>query len=71
MRNIILALTLVLGLLVSATSAPSQTFASNNPLIQKMWVEGRDNSRLYPLAQEFLDSNGPRLTGVPLHVYDG
>jgi hypothetical protein len=71
MRNMILALTLVLELLASTTSAPSQTFASNNPLIQKMWVEGRDNSQLYPLAQELLDSIGHRLTGVPLHLYDG
>jgi hypothetical protein len=43
--------------------APSQTPASNDPLIQKIWVEGRDKSQLYPLAQEFLDSIGPRLTG--------
>jgi carboxypeptidase Q len=42
--------------------AQAQTSASNDPVIQKIWVEERDKSQLYPLAQELLDSIGPRLT---------
>lgn len=41
-----------------------QTSASNDPVIQKIWVEAKDKSQLYPLAQELLDSIGPRLTGT-------
>ena len=48
----------------SAPSAPSQTSASNDPVIQKIWTEGRDKSQLYQLAQMLLDSIGPRLTGT-------
>ena len=44
-------------------AADSQTPASNDPVIQKIWVEGRDKSQLYSFAQELLDSIGPRLTG--------
>ena len=47
----------------ASTAAQSQTSATNDPVIQKIWVEGRDKSQLYPLAQELLDSIGPRLTG--------
>ena len=47
----------------ASTAAQSQTSAPNDPVIQKIWVEGRDKSQLYPLAQELLDSIGPRLTG--------
>ena len=65
MRHMILALTFVSGLLASVTSAPSQTFASDDPVIRKIWAEGMNKSQLYPLAQELLDSIGPRLTGSP------
>jgi hypothetical protein len=44
-------------------AADSQTPASNDPVIQKIWVEGRDKSQLYSFAQELLDSIGSRLTG--------
>ena len=44
-------------------TAQSQTSASNDPVIRKIWVEGRDKSQLYSFAQELLDSIGPRLTG--------
>ena len=63
MRQIILALTLVSGLLAPANSASSQTIASNDQVIRKIWVERMDKSQLFPLAQELLDSIGPRLTG--------
>ena len=44
-------------------TAQSQTSASNDPVIQKIWVEGRDQSQRYSFAQELVDSIGPRLTG--------
>src|SRR5262245_40482934 len=55
------------GQKVSTPPAPTpvtqaQTSASNDSVIQKIWVEERDKSQIYPLAQELLDSIGPRLT---------
>ena len=49
-------------LLAPTPDAQSQTSTSNDPVIQKIWVEERDKSQLYPIAQELLDSIGPRLT---------
>jgi len=43
--------------------AQTQTSANNDAMIQKIWIEARDKSQLYALAQELLDSIGPRLTG--------
>src|SRR6476620_2782909 len=44
------------------SNAQSRISANNDPVIQKILAEARDNSQLYPLAQELLDSIGPRLT---------
>src|SRR5438094_9443057 len=63
MRLVIPTVAFAAGLLARATSVSSQTFASNDPVIQRIWVEGKDKSQLYPLAQALLDSIGPRLTG--------
>ena len=49
-------------LLAPTPDGQSQTSTSNDPVIQKIWVEERDKSQLYPIAQELLDSIGPRLT---------
>jgi len=46
-----------------ARAAQPQRSASTDTVIQKIRAEGRDNSQLYPLAQELMDSIGPRLTG--------
>jgi hypothetical protein len=47
----------------SATPAPAQKYPSNDPVIQKIRIEGMEKSQIYPLAQTLLDSIGPRLTG--------
>lgn len=36
-----------------------------NPVLQRMWTEGMQNSQLEKFAQQLLDSIGPRLTGSP------
>ncbi len=51
------------GTVSVATSA--QTFPTNDPVIKQVWIEAMENSRLYPLAQAFMDSTGPRLPGSP------
>ncbi len=45
------------------TPAAQQASASSDAVVQKILVEERDRSQLYLLAQELLDSIGPRLTG--------
>src|SRR5215831_1616144 len=44
------------------SNTQSRTSASNDAVIQKIWVEERNDSQIYPLAQELLDSIGPRVT---------
>src|SRR5215212_4732078 len=51
------------GLSTPTPAVQSQPSVSNDPVIQKMWVEGQDKSQPYPVAQELLDLIGPRLTG--------
>lgn len=58
------ALLLVLLTLVTGRSG-AQTFPTEDPVLQRIWTEGMENSQLYPLAQALLDSIGPRLTGTP------
>lgn len=58
----------LLAAFVFAFAAPpvaAQTFAVDDPLLQNIWIEGMENSQVYPLAQALLDSVGPRLTGSP------
>jgi hypothetical protein len=62
-------LTLALGaaLIAAASSASAQMFPTPDPVLQRMWEQGMENSQAYPLAQVLLDSIGPRLTGSPGH----
>jgi hypothetical protein len=53
------------ALLASATAATAQTFAVDDPVLQRMWTVGMEESRALELAQVLLDSLGPRLTGTP------
>ncbi len=50
-----------------ALSVPlhAQSFATENPVLQRMWQEGMENSQAWQLAQALMDSVGPRLTGSP------
>ena len=46
----------------------AQTFTGTpNPVLQNMWNEGMNNSKVPIYAQALLDSVGPRLTGSPEH----
>ncbi|NUR21067.1 MAG: M20/M25/M40 family metallo-hydrolase [Gemmatimonadaceae bacterium] len=50
---------------VAASAARAQTFATNDPVLRRIWTIGMDSSRTYDLAQALTDSIGPRLTGTP------
>ena len=54
-----------LGLLLAAGTATAQTFATDNPVLRRIWALGMDSSQTYPLSQALFDSVGPRLTGSP------
>src|SRR5687767_4854516 len=55
------------ALLLSAHTASAQTFTTPNPMLQRIWDEGVNNSQVQKYAQALLDSVGPRLTGSPGH----
>jgi carboxypeptidase Q len=48
-------------------SAPAgaQEWTSNDPVLQRIWQEGMQNSQVQRLGQALMDSIGPRLTGTP------
>jgi carboxypeptidase Q len=48
-----------------AAEADAQAFATDDPILERMWEEGTENSRIYSLGQTLMDSIGPRLTGSP------
>jgi carboxypeptidase Q len=58
-------LTLAAGAVVLAAPASAQEWTSPDPVLQRIWQEGMQNSQVRPLAQALLDSIGPRLTGSP------
>jgi carboxypeptidase Q len=63
---ILARLALAASLLAATTAAANaQTFATDDPVLRRIWTLGMDSSRTYPLAQALLDSIGPRLTGSP------
>jgi hypothetical protein len=49
---------------LTAATLPTQTFPSDNPVLKRVWTLGMDSSQVERLAQVFLDSVGPRLTGT-------
>jgi len=54
-----------LGLLLAFGTAAAQTFATDNPVLRRIWVLGMDSSQTYEISQPLFDSIGPRLTGSP------
>ena len=54
-----------LGLVLAFGSATAQTFATDNPVLRRIWTLGMDSSQTYPISQTLFDSLGPRLTGSP------
>jgi hypothetical protein len=59
------AVVLVAALLTFTHTIAAQTFPVEDPVIERMWQEGMENSQAYSLSQILLDSLGPRLTGSP------
>ena len=54
-----------LALVLTAGSAAAQTFATDNPVLRRIWTLGMDSSQTYTISQTLFDSLGPRLTGSP------
>jgi hypothetical protein len=52
-------------LAVGADDAHAQRFATDDPVLQRIWDVGMNDSQLEPLAQVLLDEIGPRLTASP------
>jgi carboxypeptidase Q len=48
-----------------AVPAAAQNFSTDDPVLERMWVEAMENSHLEVMAQALMDSVGPRLTGSP------
>ena len=53
--------------LVCASTVQAQSFATNDPVLQRIWQAGMEQSQTWKFAQALLDSVGPRLTGSPGH----
>jgi hypothetical protein len=52
-------------LAVGADDARAQRLATDDPVLQRIWDVGMNDSQLEPLAQVLLDEIGPRLTASP------
>src|SRR5262245_34032937 len=50
-----------------ASGARAQSFSVNDPVLQRIWTLGMEQSQTWKFAQALLDSVGPRLTGSPGH----
>ena len=60
--------TLAAGLLLFGAAtlpAAAQTFPTDDPVLKRIWDIGMNNSQTERLAQQLLDSVGPRLTASP------
>jgi hypothetical protein len=51
--------------LVRPVPLAAQSFATDDPVLRRIWEEGMERSQVEALAQTLLDSIGPRLTGSP------
>ncbi|MGB1778461.1 MAG: M28 family peptidase [Longimicrobiales bacterium] len=51
--------------LLAAPPVEAQRLADSDPVLQRIWDEGMNNSHFADLAQVLLDEIGPRLTGSP------
>jgi len=50
-----------------ATPVLAQTWAVEDPVLQRIWEIGQSESQVMDIAQALMDSIGPRLTGTPGH----
>ena len=62
MRRFVLAAVCIAAF---AAQASAQTFATEDPILRRIWTLGMDSSQIYRLGQVLTDSIGPRLTGTP------
>ena len=58
-------LTAAVTALVLTAPAAAQTWSTQEPVLQRMWQLGMEESEAERIAQSLLDSIGPRLTGSP------
>ncbi|MGH7455522.1 MAG: peptidase M28, partial [bacterium] len=65
MRSLRSSLLVLVLFVLMALPARSQTFATDDSVLQKIWKEAMGNSQLPKLAHELLDVIGPRLVGTP------
>ena len=52
-------------LVAPARRIAAQSFATDDPVLQRIWTVGMDSSQTMHLSQVLFDSIGPRLTGTP------
>ncbi|HEX7049598.1 MAG TPA: M20/M25/M40 family metallo-hydrolase [Longimicrobiales bacterium] len=65
MNRSALALAIAVATLGPPAPVHAQDFATEDPVLRRIWEEGMEGSQVYDLAQALLDSIGPRLTGSP------
>ena len=65
MRRALGAAVITVASLGVTAPVSAQTFATDDPVLQRIWQLGMTESQVYPLAQALLDSVGPRLAGSP------
>ncbi|MCH1572269.1 MAG: hypothetical protein L7S64_13060, partial [Longimicrobiales bacterium] len=53
------------AMLLPATRVEAQRLADSDPILQRIWDEGMNNSQFAELSQVLLDAVGPRLTASP------
>ena len=56
---------LILGLALLPAAAGAQSLPTVDPVLQRIWQQGMEQSQVEPLLQTLTDSIGPRLTGTP------
>ncbi len=58
-------LAVLLGVTLLPVAASAQRLATDDPVLQRIWDEGMNNSHFESLSQVLLDEIGPRLTASP------
>src|SRR5690606_10225706 len=67
MRRRIMGMAALLTATAGATPVLAQTWAVEDPVLQRIWEIGQSESQVMDIAQALMDSIGPRLTGTPGH----
>jgi carboxypeptidase Q len=55
----------VAAAVLAPAALPAQTWTVTDPVLQRIWEIGMQQSQAEPIAQALMDSIGPRLTGTP------